>query len=171
MSGTRRGDLSSAKERTLESRCGAANRTARDARTVSSSFLLGCFCPRWRTLMTKADRKNCNPMRCATRQRALVALAIVAAFWWIAAARVAVADEIVPGHVLVRLNPHGQIGSISARFRARVHRHIEQMNLYNLQLPSTGQEEAVAQQISQDPAVAYAEPDTFIISPEYSGES
>jgi subtilisin family serine protease len=84
--------------------------------------------------------------------------------------RAARADNIVPGHILVRVQPGVDAGKLANDFATTITDHASGTDLYSFRVPSDTTEIALAAAVGKDPRVVYAEPDTYVVSPEVSGE-
>ncbi len=85
-------------------------------------------------------------------------------------ASAAFADDIVPGHVLVRVLPGTDINALAASFGSTVQDQVLGIDIYSLATPNGTTEDAFAAQIGADLRVVYAEVDRFLASPEVEGE-
>ncbi|HLV81724.1 MAG TPA: S8 family serine peptidase [Chthonomonadaceae bacterium] len=85
------------------------------------------------------------------------------------AARAAYADGVVPGHVLVELNTGVDIESLETDYDTTTEEEVQDLGLYSLGTPAGRTETDFARQLNQDPRVAWAETDTYLASPEFSG--
>lgn len=79
------------------------------------------------------------------------------------------ADNIVAGHVLVRVAPGVDIHVLAAGFGTSAQDHVPGTDLYSVATPHNIDEVQFAARLSGDKRVLYAEPDRFIISPEVDG--
>jgi subtilisin family serine protease len=80
------------------------------------------------------------------------------------------ADGIVPGHVLVRLNNDNDLGDIEDDYGADDEDYVANTGLHSLSTPTGSTETEFVRQLNQDSRVAWAETDTYLISPEVGGE-
>ena len=80
------------------------------------------------------------------------------------------ADDIIIGHVLVRVTPGTNVGSLAAANGSAILDHASGSDLYSLRVPVTTTEAAFAAKLAADPRVIYAEPDRYVVSPEVIGE-
>ncbi|MCW3052257.1 MAG: putative serine protease [Chthonomonadales bacterium] len=98
----------------------------------------------------------------------LVRLAVVCTLSTLLATRVQ-ADNIVGGHVLVRVAPGVDIKALATSYKTTVQEQLPGTTLYSLVTPKGVNETQFATQLTKDSRVVYAEPDTTIISPEVGG--
>ncbi|HZT44348.1 MAG TPA: S8 family serine peptidase [Chthonomonadaceae bacterium] len=85
------------------------------------------------------------------------------------AARIAQADGVVPGYVLVQLKAGADIESLESEYDTTTEEHVEDLSLYSLTTPSGSTEAEFAQQLNKDSRVVWAQTDTYVASPEFSG--
>lgn len=82
----------------------------------------------------------------------------------------AMADDIVPGHVLVRIQPRVNAAALAAAYGSVPQDRIPGTDIYSFTTPNGTTEEAFAAQLSLDIAhVVFAEPDRYVVSPEVEG--
>jgi subtilisin family serine protease len=81
----------------------------------------------------------------------------------------AMADNIVAGHVLVRVASGVDIRVLAAVFKTTAQNQVAGTSLYSVNTPRGVTETQFAARLSRDRRVLYAEPDLFIISPEVDG--
>ncbi len=79
------------------------------------------------------------------------------------------ADNIVPGHVLVRIAAGVDIRTLAADYKTTAQDQVSGTGVYSLVTPRGVSEVQFASTLSKDKRVLYAEPDRFIISPEVDG--
>jgi len=79
------------------------------------------------------------------------------------------ADNIVGGHVLVRVAPGVDIKALATSYKTTVQDQLPGTTLYSLVTPKGMNETQFATQLAKDGRVVYAEPDTTIVSPEVGG--
>ena len=79
------------------------------------------------------------------------------------------AENIVGGHVLVRVAPGVDIKALANSYKTNVQEQVPGTTLYSLVTPKGVNETRFAAQLTKDARVVYAEPDTTIISPEVGG--
>lgn len=87
-------------------------------------------------------------------------------------ARSAKADDIVPGHVLVKIRQGVDINTLAANYGSTVLEHISILTLdvYSLKTPNGTTETAFVNQLTADTQrVDFAEPDRKLVSPEVEG--
>ena len=79
------------------------------------------------------------------------------------------ADNVVPGHVLVRVAAGVDIRVLAADYKTTAADQLVGTTLYSLVTPRGVTETQFAARLGKDKRVLYAEPDRFIISPEVDG--
>ncbi len=79
------------------------------------------------------------------------------------------ADDIVAGHVLVRVATGVDIRVLAASYNTTAQDQVPGTDLYSVATPRGTSETQFAQNLSKDKRVLYAEPDRLIISPEVGG--
>ncbi len=81
----------------------------------------------------------------------------------------AYADNIVPGHVLVRVVPGVNIQTLANSYKPNVEDQVPGTSLYSLRTPQGVTETQFAQQLAKDNRVQYAETDILVASSEVGG--
>lgn len=102
------------------------------------------------------------------RFRFIVELGCVLLGLLIGLAQGAVADGIVPGHVLVRVKAGVDPTAVAATYRLTVIDQVSNTALYSFRVP-VGKEQKIARTLQADARVTYAEPDIFLENPEFDG--
>ena len=90
--------------------------------------------------------------------------------------RLAFADDIVPGHVLIGVTTGTDINAVAAAHGTTVQDHVPNVQtslgvreIYSLALPNGRTEIDFAAELAADTRLVYAEPDRFLVSPEVEG--
>jgi subtilisin family serine protease len=104
----------------------------------------------------------------ATYGSRMVRLAVVFALFTLLGARVN-ADNIVPGHVLVRVAPGVDIQALANSYKTNVQNQLPGTTLYSIVTPHGVNETQFVALLMKDKRVVYAEPDIYIVSPEVGG--
>ena len=104
-----------------------------------------------------------------TRQVAALSIMFVLCLLIVGGQR-ARAQDVSPGHVLVRIQLGVDVVRLAQDYNTVVEDHVSGTDLYSLALPGGSTEAGFAAQVSADVRVLYAEPDQFVISPEVHGE-
>lgn len=79
------------------------------------------------------------------------------------------ADDNIPGHVLVRVQPGTDIRSFAAGYRATIRDGVPNRGVYDLAPPTGTTDQAFVQRLATDLRVIYSEQNTYIDSPEVNG--
>lgn len=104
------------------------------------------------------------------RTRSWIGRALAVLSLTVALVRSAQADGIVPGHVLVRIKPTASIERIAQDYGATVEDRVPGTRVYSLALPAGKTEEQFARELRADLRLLWAEPDTYVLSPEAMGQ-
>jgi len=80
------------------------------------------------------------------------------------------ADGIVPGHVLVRVKPRVDINAVADDYGTFVEDRVPDTRIYSLNVPAGTTEEEFSRRLRGDLRLAWAEPDTYVLSPEAKGQ-
>lgn len=84
--------------------------------------------------------------------------------------QIASADNIAPGHILVRVKAGINPGHLADDFFSVILDHVSSTDVYSFRVPSATTETAFAAAVGRDSRVVYAEVDHFVVSPEVGGE-
>jgi subtilisin family serine protease len=84
--------------------------------------------------------------------------------------KLAGAQNIVPGHIVIRVQPGVDINRLASDYNTKIIDHASGTDLYTFAVPVTTTETAFAATVGGDARVVYAEPDHYAVSPEVSGE-
>jgi len=80
------------------------------------------------------------------------------------------ADDIVPGHIVVRVVAGVDAKKVADDFATSILDHASGTDIYGFKVPATTTETAFAAAVAGDPRVVYAELDHYAVSPEVGGE-
>ena len=104
----------------------------------------------------------------ATSGRNSIRMAVVFTLFVLLGVR-AGADNIVPGHVLVRVAPGVDIKALATSYKTTVQDQLPGTTLYSIATPKGVSETKFAQQLTKDKRVLYAEPDIYVTTSEVGG--
>ena len=80
------------------------------------------------------------------------------------------ADGVVKGHILVNVQTDGDIGAIDKDYDTTTADHIIATGLYSINTPAKYTDDEFVKHLKSDPHVTFAEPDTYMVTPEVDGD-